>query len=325
MDKGIRMKMRLGGNIDRLLRGTALLGLSALMAVAAYSQQIADPNFKPVIKQPAYAKGRGPLVLVDAAHNNFHTVDGRYQPFAELLRRDGYVVRGSNQKFSLTALKGAKVLVISNALSDRNVDDWSLPTPSAFTDEEIAAVRDWVNKGGSLFLIADHMPMAGAAQRLGEAFGVQWSNGFAVNEKVQSGGQLVFKRSDGGLKDHTVTRGRSPDERVDTVVTFTGSAFQLLDKRAEPLVVLPPQIVSLMPKVAWEFKDDTPRQPVGGWSQLAVMKFGKGHIAFSGEAAMFSAQVSGPNRRPMGMNSPDAPQNVQFLLNLVHWLTGALK
>ena len=318
------MKMWLGANFDRLLRGTALLGLSALMTVAAYSQQIADPDFKPLIKQPAYAEGHGPLVLVDAAHNNFHTVDGRYQPFGELLRRDGYVVRGSTEKFSLAALKDAKVLVISNALNDRNANDWSLPTPSAFTDEEIAAVREWVNKGGSLFLIADHMPMAGAAQKLGEAFGIRWNNGFAVDAKVQSGGRLVFKRSDGSLKDHAVTRGRSSEERIDTVVTFTGSAFQLLDKRAQALAVFPSQIVALMPQVAGQFKDDTPRVPVGGWSQLAVMKFGKGRIALSGEAAMFSAQVSGPNRNKMGMNSPDAPQNVQFLLNLMHWLTGVL-
>lgn len=321
----MRIKMRPGGNFRRLFQATALLAFSASLAIAAHAQQIADPDFKPVIKRPAYTEGRGPLVLVDAAHNNFHTVDGRYKPFAELLRRDGYIVRGSNEKFSRAALKAAKVLVISNALSDRNVDDWSLPTPSAFTDEEIAVVREWVNRGGSLFLIADHMPMAGAAQRLGEAFGVKWNNGFAVDEKVESGGRLFFRRSDASLKEHAVTRGRSIEERIDAVVTFTGSAFQLLDKRAEALAVLPPQIVSVMPQVAWEFKDDTPRVPVGGWSQLAVMKFGKGRIALSGEAAMFSAQVSGPNRNKMGMNSPDAPQNVQFLLNLMHWLTGVLK
>ena len=40
---------------------------------------------------------------------------------------------------------------------------------------------------------------------------------------------------------------------------------------------------------------------------------------------MFSAQVSGPDRTPMGMNHPSAGQNVQFLLNVVHWLTGVLK
>jgi hypothetical protein len=39
---------------------------------------------------------------------------------------------------------------------------------------------------------------------------------------------------------------------------------------------------------------------------------------------MFSAQVSGAERRPMGMNAPTATQNPQFLLNIMHWLAGIL-
>ena len=42
-------------------------------------------------------------------------------------------------------------------------------------------------------------------------------------------------------------------------------------------------------------------------------------VAF-GEAALFSAQLAGPEHRPMGMNHPDAVQNAQLLLNIVHWL-----
>ena len=65
-----------------------------------------------------------------------------------------------------------------------------------------------------------------------------------------------------------------------------------------------------------------PRVEVGGWLQGAVKDAGKGRAAFFGEAAMFTAQVAGAERRPMGMNSPDAEQNAQFVLNLLHWLAG---
>ena len=34
--------------------------------------------------------------MVYGGHHNFHTADGRYLPFAELLRRDGYRVSGSS-------------------------------------------------------------------------------------------------------------------------------------------------------------------------------------------------------------------------------------
>ena len=39
---------------------------------------------------------------------------------------------------------------------------------------------------------------------------------------------------------------------------------------------------------------------------------------------MFSAQVAGPTRRPMGMNAPGAEQNAQFVLNVLHWASGLL-
>ena len=44
-------------------------------------------------------------------------------------------------------------------------------------------------------------------------------------------------------------------------------------------------------------------------------------VAVFGEAAMFSAQLGGPNRAPMGMNVPLAGQNARLALNIVRWLS----
>jgi hypothetical protein len=46
-------------------------------------------------------------------------------------------------------------------------------------------------------------------------------------------------------------------------------------------------------------------------------------VAIFGEAAMFSAQLTGPKGKPMGMNAPGAEQNHQLLLNVMHWLSRA--
>jgi hypothetical protein len=54
------------------------------------------------------------------------------------------------------------------------------------------------------------------------------------------------------------------------------------------------------------------------------LNIGKGRVAVFGEAAMFSAQLAGPKKSPMGMNAPIAKQNPQFLLNVMHWLSGLL-
>jgi hypothetical protein len=260
--------------------------------------------------------------MIDEAHFNWHTATGRYLPFAELLRRDGYVVRSSKSTFGKDALKQGNILVIANALNERNNDNWVPPYPSPFTDEEITAVRDWVEEGGALLFIADHLPWPAAANKFASAFGVHYSPGHALDEKTQAE-PMIFRRSDRTLADHPITMGRTVPQRVDSVATLTGSAFRV-DKGGEPLLIFGPGIVSFTPTNFWMFKADTPRIPVTGWYQGAVLRVGKGRAAFFGEAAMFSAQVEGPKREPFGMNTPAARQNPQFILNLLHWLSALL-
>lgn len=294
------------------------LGWLAAVGHQAAAQQVADTAFAPPIARPAFGAGAGPVVAIDEAHDNFHTATGRYLPFAALLRRDGFRVRAGSTAFTEDALRGVDILVVANALHARNRADWSLPTPSAFTDAEIGVVRAWVRRGGALLLIADHMPMAGAAEALGAAFGVTWNNGFATDETRT--GPFVFTR-DGAqrLGGGVVVDGRGPDERVASVATFTGSAFTA-GPEAIPVLTLQPGIVSLMPKTAWQFGPDTPRVDVGGWLQGAVLEAGRGRVAVFGEAAMFTAQLAGPQRQPMGMNAPVAADNPRLLLNVLHWL-----
>lgn len=308
-----------------IFRAVLPLGLMLLLSAAATAraQQVADPDFNPPIDEPAYATGKGPVVLVDEAHFNFHTASGRYSAFAELARRDGYVVQESKAKFSRASLKAGKVLVIANALSERNQTNWSPPFEPSFTDEEVAAVRAWVNDGGALLLIVDHFPMPALAEKLALAFGIRFNNGYAFDPAAPPG-PLVFKRADQALADHSITRGRNAKEKIDSVATFTGSAFQL-DGKGEPLLILSANAVAAMPKQFGQHKNpETPRVPIKGWLQGATLRVGRGRVAVFGEAAMFSAQLAGPQRAPMGMNASIAAQNPQFLLNVLHWLAGLL-
>ena len=302
----------------------ACLALLAAIGVAAPAgaQQVSDSAFSPVIRQPAFAAGAGPVVAVDQAHHNFHTASGRYHPFAQVLRRDGFVVDSIVTPFSATSLAGVRVLVVSNPLNGRNAGNWALPTPSAFTPEEIGVVRAWVVEGGSLLLIADHMPFAGAAADLAAAFGVHLNNGFAI-DTAGEGGPDLFRRADGTLGAHPITAGRSPGERIDSVASFTGSAMQA-DTTYAVLLRFGPGVVSLMPDTAWQFTDATRRVPVSGWAQGVAGPVGKGRVVVLGEAAMFSAQLAGPSRRPAGMNHPMAAQDAQLLLNTLHWLADLL-
>lgn len=90
--------------------------------------------------EPRYARDQGPTVGIDEAHRNYHTADDRYRSFANLLRDDGYRVGRFAETFTRDALGNIDVLVISNALSAEKDKEWSLPTPPAFTEEEVDVV-----------------------------------------------------------------------------------------------------------------------------------------------------------------------------------------
>jgi hypothetical protein len=294
------------------------------------ARQVPDTAFVGTLRVASIgraASGARPIAVIDQAHHNFHTASGRYRAFAQLLARAGVEVRAGTAPLSGATLAPARLLVIANALNGRQVNatDWALPTLSAFTTDEIAALRDWVRGGGSLLLIADHMPFPGAVSALALALGVHFTNSFALPpappDTVTGDYLIVFRRSDGGLTDNAITNGASPDERVDSVTTFTGSSFWIDPERnATVLLRLPPRTRIVMPRRSWRMSDSDAVVPGDGAAQGAVFQFGKGRVAVFGEAAMFSAQVKGPAKIPMGMNAPIASENPRFIVNLVRWL-----
>ena len=293
--------------------------LSLLIAPASSAQQVPDTTFSPPVVSPAFAPGMGPVVLIDQGHHNFHTLGGRFAPFARLVARDGFVPRAHTGPFTRATLDSARVLVVSNALGERNVEDWHLPVSPAFDTSEVRVVEAWVRDGGSLLLVADHMPFGGAAENLAAAFGVLLSNGFAQNADGET--EFVLRRGDGLLRSHPVTDGRGPGERVDSVKVFTGEAFRATVP-VDPLLVMGPGSVLLLPEVAWQFSPLTPQIRADGMLVGAALTHGRGRVVVFGEAAMLTAQLAGPQRVPVGMNAPEAAHHPRLVLNTVRWLAG---
>ncbi len=261
-----------------LLIGT--FGLSA--------QQVADEKFHYPITDPLVRIGDGPLLLFDEAHNNPVTLRGAYAPFSDLLQADGYRLRSAKEKISYDQLKEVKIYISINALY--NPENWKLPTYSAFTDQEIETLSQWVFDGGSLFLVTDHMPCAGSVQTLGAAFGIHIVNGFAL---PKNGRPEIFSKDRGTLLSNEITTG---NEEYD--IYLPNDANQI--KRPIP--------------------DNIPRLSGKGFANGAYLQFGKGRIVVFGDGAPFSAQLHGIKSEKRGMNHPAATQNAQFLLNIIHWL-----
>ena len=292
------------------------------------AEQIADPDFKPTIAKPAYTAD-SPLVFLDEAHNNFHTAAGRYKPFADLLKADGYRIVPGTQPFTTTSLTEAKVLVISNALGSgitaANIND----PPAAFTDAECDAVRDWVRGGGALLLIADHAPFGATTAPLAARFGVEMGKGYAWavnNNGVEPSTTIIYSRENGLLGVHPITRD------VTRVVAFTG---QSLSVPSGAVVLLrfgtpayeSPGSESQSDMAAFSAGKSTKAKDITGRAQGLAFDYGRGRVVMMGEAAMFAALVArftGPTGRReeirMGMNVP-GNDNRQLLLNIMHWLS----
>jgi|SoiMethySBSTD1v2_1073268.scaffolds.fasta_scaffold00805_36 hypothetical protein len=296
-------------------------------APSAQQEQIADPDFKPSIAAPTYTGTNRPIVLVDEAHANFHTVSGRYKPFADLLSADGYRVMAGTQPFTATSLHAARVVVIANALgSGINASNMNNP-PSAFTDAECDAMRDWVAGGGSLFLIADHSPFGATAASLASRFGVEMGKGYAWDgsNRKDPTTNITHTRATGALGDHPIMRG------VNTVVAFTGQSLSVPAGAAVLLKLGPATYESdaatgAADMTAYQSGNPTGARSVAGRAQGLAIEFGKGRVVMTAEAAMFSAQVmrltenGKTSETKMGMNVP-GNDNQQFLLNIMRWLT----
>jgi hypothetical protein len=287
-------------------------------AVIVCAQQMADPEFNTSVENPAYSKS-GPRVMFDEAHHNFHTMDGRYQPFANLLLNDGYRVIRNRVPFTKKSLEDFKVLVIANALGAEEMDDTGADN-AAFTEAECEVVHDWVRGGGSLLLIADHAPFGGAAESLAKRFGVEMNKGFTLDEANSAEGNpslLIFSRENHLLLDHPIINGRGGVEKINKVMSFTGQSL-----------VGPKDSVSIL-KLADTAKDTPDRSAAtftsaAGRAQALAFKLGKGRVVVQGEAAMLSAQIAGAQKRKMGMNVP-GNDNKQYALNVMHWLSDLLK
>ena len=298
---------------------------SVLSACAGHPpSQVAADDWRPTVTAPQFAPETGPRVRVDAAHGNFHTIDGRFAAFAALLRADGYRVASADQPISSALLADTDVFVIANAVKGGESVEWVLPTPPALAPDEVIALSAWVHNGGSLLLIADHMPFPASVADLADAFGIVFLNGYAKKSASESG-LLTFTRAAGSLADHSIVRGRNASEQLTEIKSFTGQGFRTV-VRVEPLMQLPTDWAVFFPYRAGEFSDTTPAESARGLLQGAVLRHGRGRVAVFGEAAMFTAQtaINGDKVMRMGMNDPEAAQNPQFVLNVLHWLSGLL-
>jgi len=314
-----------------IMRAGLLIGATSLIA-SLWPAQGADAAFRPGVAAPAFPERPWPRMAIDAGHNNLHTAGGRYAPFARLMERDGFRVQASEGRITPEALRNVKVFVTANALGYKGMAQQLANIAGlerivrfdvdAFEAEEIATLAAWVSEGGSAWIVADHSPAADASRKLAAAFGVTMTTWWAEDEQhadpeTRNPATIVFSREDGRLADHPILNGRDDSERIDRVMTFTGTALQ---PGPAGRALLP------LSATAREYPFRVSREAQGrsaaGLAQAVALEYGKGRVVVMGEAAALTAQrIQPPGAAPylMGINRPGT-NNQQFALNIAHWL-----
>jgi hypothetical protein len=277
--------------------------------------------------QPGKAQFPLRRVVLDEAHHNYlATASGPYRAFVDLARREGFFVTSSRRAVSATGLAITDVFVIANptgAAPPAPLDQQAKP---AFTPTEVDAVYSWVESGGGLLLATDHYPSSVAVRALSVRFGVETGGGWTDDPPHRRRlpnygevfGHLVFSRDNGLLGDHPVTRGRDASERVDAVVSTTGTSLAG-PQGSVAILRLGPQAVDHLPTATPPVSADDPRDfnpcvgcqvvSAAGRNQGLALEVGRGRVIVLGEMGiLIDHSVPGTSNR-------------QFTVNALRWLT----
>mgnify|MGYP001813415074 FL=1 len=279
-----------------------------------------DPGFDTSVENPMYEHSKGPNILLDAAHHNFHVTEGFIEPFAEIAAADGYRTMVGTSTFTPEFLHSFDIVMVITALPFEFTSKTEVTTETTFSDAEIEALLDWVSSGGSLLVFSEHAPFDQAINPRLKRFDVTSSVGTIADpvhydEELGWDGWVVFSRENGLLNaDHPIVNGRDDSEAVNSVVTFGGSAltgdeyvniFRLSDtaeNRQHPTGVGPDGM---------------------GDSQALAGEVGEGRILIFGDSNGFTAMnfdEEDGSVRSLGMNTAHHDWK-QMVLNSLHWLS----
>lgn len=281
--------------------------------------QRADNDFVVTVESPEFKENK-PIILFDEGHNNFHTTNGLYEPFANLVRNDGYELKTLTNSVTKAVLNSASILIIVNAKGRGDLND----TP-AFTEEETEFIKKWIISGGSLLLIADHFPFGSAVENLGNKLGIDFQKGIVqdslfYDKQSNDHSQLEFSKENKLLAEHPITHG------IGKIITFTGQSVKCKDSSCISFLTLSDGAYDMTPQ-AKVIKDGSDTrvevtyenpQSAKGRSQGVALRLGKGKIVCLGEAAMLTAQKNRDGAK-VGMNYN--LENKNLALNIMHWLT----
>lgn len=289
-------------------------------ATGALAQQRGTGRPDTTLPRPAYASDAGPRVWFDTTHWNPSISEGRYHGVANLLRADGYRILPTRIAFDALPREPYDILLVVTPYASDPATDRAGAARPVFTDTESDSLQAWVRRGGRLLLVAGHEPSGAALANLAQRFGLELRNGTAMdadstNTWAGCPGCLKFTRANGLLRAHPITVGRDSSERLDAVISAVGQSLRG-PPGSHPLLALGP--------TAFDVVASGDTIPARGRAQALALSFGSGRLVVIGDGSILTGFTYGPENPRFRRWWPQDPNNRQFTLNVMHWLTGLL-
>lgn len=299
----------------------AILLVSSLGTDVLAQRQKPDLEFSYKNGNPAFASGTGPVITV-LSINNRYVENGSMDPFAQLAESDGFQVVRRQTDLAAALEDPSGILVIANPFLSEYRNFPAMTPPSAFSDEQIQAIHDWVRNGGNLLILADHAPFGGGSSKLAAKFGFEFLNGHAAETASADTGyvkvNIEYAPGKGLDEDNPITNGQTGRNPVKRYFAFGGQAF-IPPAEAQQILTIPDGWSAIFTyRIGAELRTAL-RIDASGLAQGAIMEFGKGRIALFGETGGFTGQVIDGTRR-FGFNTKEGEENPEFILSTLRWL-----
>jgi hypothetical protein len=292
-----------------------------LISVFSSAQMLNDSPFNANVSNPKYKLGKGPSILIDAAHHNFIIEMGLIKPLVDVLHADGYITKIDSQVFTKNYLSKYKTLVIMPAMPFKFGTKNIINDEITFTNEELTILQDWVNQGGSLLMLSEHAPIDKSMTPLFNKFGITTTTGIIYDSaycdtsiKLSTNQTYIQYTTENGLlnTNHPITQGQNSTEAIHRIVVYGGSGMigQAYTNifRTSPYATIR------------KWSGNLPSGTVS--SQCLAGEFGKGRLVALGDCNGFTAMYinSGGKKYSAGMQVNNYDWK-QFVLNTFHWLS----
>ena len=315
-------QLKPSGNNKMLITYRLLLSvvLTSVCIISSARQTIIDTEFSFVFTP--FPHPHGSTVLIDSYHPSiFHNKSpGKVDTgIIDILQKDGFKANFLLQPLMENSLTtGTNIFAIIGMRNKRT---------RVLSENEIVALKRWINGGGSLLLVVGHYPNGEGAIELMKALGVEYLNGYANYPGLPGEKQdelcshFAMSRENNLLTSHPVVAKNNPVMLPVNRVKFLcgGAVF----RKPEDVILDMPAGTNI-----YYHNEDNGNLVLseGSGQQLAGMigfKYGKGRVVVAADQGIFRnlIKIFDSKRGYVTMNDPQA-DNAALFVNTMRWLAG---